>query len=95
MGIDQASIDRRLAAYDAENEIGVLPEHWDAWLLFQRCSTQWRTSISGVVGLDYNVALSLMGLMNIPEDQQLDTLDQLGLIERGVLSETARNKDDE
>lgn len=45
----------------------VWPEHVDAVDLFLRCMTQWRTSSTGVVGLDYGVVLQLISLYGMKE----------------------------
>jgi hypothetical protein len=50
----QAAWQAKLEA-QAPSECEVLPECWDAVLLFARCATQWRTAgMSGIrTGLDY------------------------------------------
>lgn len=47
------------------------PEHEDAVLMFLRCQTQWRTSMAGVVGLDYGVVLQLMDLYAVNNKRQV------------------------
>lgn len=43
----------------------VLEENWQVLQLFLLCQTQWRTTASGVIGLDYNVVISMMKLYKI------------------------------
>lgn len=39
--------------------------------MFLRCQTQWRTSMAGVVGLDYGAVLGLMDLYAVGDRRQL------------------------
>ena len=43
-------------------DFDVWPENYDALQMFLDCQTQWRTTGSGVIGLDYGVVLSLLSL---------------------------------
>lgn len=54
-------------------------EHWPAVNLFMRCLTQWRSGISGVLGLDYGVMLQLAPVLGVAVDAQL--LDQVQTME--------------
>ena len=47
------------------------PEHEDAVMTFLRCQTQWRTTMSGVMGLDYGVVLQLLDLYAVGSRQQV------------------------
>ena len=47
----------------------VWPENWPAVEMFLRCQTQWRTTMSGVCGLDYSAVEWLFRLYEV-EDQQ-------------------------
>lgn len=49
----------------------VWKEHEDAVLMFLRCQTQWRTSMSGVIGLDYGVVLQMMDLYAVDNKRQV------------------------
>lgn len=61
-------------------------EHKDPVELFARCMTQWRTTISGVMGLDYGVVLQIASLYQIGnpakvlEDLQIMELHAIKLI---------------
>jgi hypothetical protein len=52
---------------DDDPDYDLWPEHENAALMFMRCQTQWRSTGGGVVGLDYNVVLQLMGLYDVPD----------------------------
>ena len=47
--------------------------------MFLRCQTQWRTSMSGVIGLDYGVVLQLMDLYAV--DNKREVLEDLQVME--------------
>jgi len=49
----------------------VWPEHEDVVLLFLRCQTQWRTTMGGVMGLDYGVVLQMADLYAVGDKRQL------------------------
>lgn len=38
-----------------DEAVEVFPDNWDAFLVFDGMSTQWRTGAVGATGLDYNV----------------------------------------
>jgi len=56
---------------------------WPAVEIFLRCQTQWRTSMSGIVGLDYVAILGVLNLYKIKEQQQV--LEDLQIIEATVV----------
>lgn len=49
----------------------VWAEHEDVVMTFLRCQTQWRTTMSGVMGLDYGVVLQLLDLYAVGNRQQV------------------------
>ena len=67
------------------------PSHEDALKLFLRLETQWRVGLSGLVGLDYNVAYSMMDRMGLSGERQDELITQLSFIEAGYL-EARREK---
>ncbi len=71
------------------NEFEVYAVNADAFRLFGRVQTQWRSDGHRLIGLDYGVVLALMDRMRLDSDQQLDLLAQLSLIEAGYLNEVA------
>ncbi|OCG28206.1 hypothetical protein A9G11_11930 [Gilliamella sp. wkB108] len=57
---------------DYEDEyIEVWQDNLDALRLFSAMSTQWRTSIGGITGLDYNCLPWVMKMQNIKEDEHI------------------------
>jgi hypothetical protein len=56
-----------MTTLDLDDTIEVLPDNWDAFVLFDSMSTQWRTGFSGRTGLDYSVLPSVMNLLGFPK----------------------------
>lgn len=70
------------------------PEHEDAVLMFLQCQTQWRTSSSGVIGLDYGVVLQMMDLYTVSNRRQV--LEDLQIMEgraRELINKAAEPKE--
>ena len=55
------------------------PEHSEVVNLFLRCTTQWRTTSKGVMGLDYGVVLQLASLYEISDHRKI--LEELQVME--------------
>lgn len=66
-----------------DNTFEVWEENWQALQIFLRCQTQWRVSMSGLVGLDYG-ALEWVTKLFVVEDP-LRMLEQIQVIEAVVL----------
>jgi len=60
-----------------------LPENEDAWELWTNVLTQWRVGPNGVIGLDYNAAAMIAGVIEIEFDKVI--LRKLRALERSVL----------
>lgn len=45
----------------------IWPENWETLETFFKIGTQWRTSMSGVVGLDYSVLMMVMDMYDIKD----------------------------
>jgi len=67
------------------NEFEVLLDNHQAFRIFQLVQTQWRTSFSGYVGLDYNAAYKVMSSLGVEQPDELDCLKRLQQIEIGFL----------
>ena len=52
---------------DAPEHFEVWPDNWPAVEMFLRCQTQWRTTMSGVCGLDYTAVLAVFRLYEVEE----------------------------
>ena len=59
-----ATIGLRPEHYAADPPLGIWPENWQAFLVFNAVRTQWRTGPGGVSGLDYGAL-----------DRRIDRLD--------------------
>jgi hypothetical protein len=75
------------ASNDAKH-FEVLPENWESVQLFIRCQTQWRTSMAGLIGLDYGAVQWLLRLYEV-EDHRF-ALEDLQIMEAAVLSVVAK-----
>ena len=81
------------APEDAANsdEFEVFPENWDAVVMWTRVCTQWRTSMSGAIGLDYTVLQWLFSLYDVEKPREL--LEDLQVMEGAFLDFRARQED--
>lgn len=53
----------------------VWPENWRAYVLFTEVGTQWRASMGGPTGLDYNVLYRKLDRMGL-SDEETDELER-------------------
>ena len=72
-----------LPSSPAEN-FGVLPENWPVVEMFLRVQTQWRTTMSGVIGLDYAAVRWLFKLYDVEEPRAL--LEDLQVMEAAAMT---------
>ena len=56
-----------LPKIEAPEDFEVWPDNWPAVEMFLRCQTQWRTTASGVCGLDYTAVLAVFRLYEVEE----------------------------
>ena len=72
----------------------VWDENWEAVMMFLRMQTQWQVSMSGYVGLRYEVLLGSGGLFDLynVEDRR-DVLERLQILEATALSELRKRSD--
>lgn len=61
----------------------VWEENWLALEMFLRCQTQWRTTMSGVLGLDYVVVAWLLKLYEVENTRAL--LEDLQVMEAAAM----------
>lgn len=64
-----------------EYECDIWPCHLDAFNVFSRMTSQWRTSSHAVHGLDYGVLPFIFNLLSIPPEKQLTIFDQVRIME--------------
>jgi hypothetical protein len=55
----------------ADEYVEIWQDNLDAFRLFKAMSTQWRTSMSGLIGLDYNCLPWVMKINNIAESDTI------------------------
>ena len=72
----------------------VWDENWEAVMMFLRMQTQWQVSMSGYVGLKYEVLLGSGGLCDLynVEDRR-DVLERLQIMEASALTELRKRSD--
>lgn len=81
---DAAVLGVALPDQEPESDFEVLEENWPAVEMFLRCQTQWRTSMGGVVGLDYSVLAWLLRLYEVEDQRAL--LEDLQIMEGAALT---------
>lgn len=69
----------------------VFPDNWDTITMWHRVCTQWRTSMNGAIGIDYNVLQWLFQLYEVKEPRQL--LEDLQTMEFAVLDFRSRQEE--
>jgi hypothetical protein len=76
------------------NDFEVWEENWDAVMMFLRMQTQWQVSMSGYVGLKYEVLLGTGGLCDLynVEDHK-DLFERLQIMEASALTELRKKSD--
>ncbi|MBS0858364.1 DUF1799 domain-containing protein [Providencia rettgeri] len=47
------------------DDVEVVPDVWESYLVFSAMSTQWRVGMNGATGLDYSVIPNILELLNI------------------------------
>lgn len=66
------------------DDFEVLEENWPAVEMFLRCQTQWRTTMGGVIGLDYSALAWLLRLYGVEDQRAL--LEDLQTMEGAALT---------
>lgn len=67
-----------------EGDFEVWEENWPAVEMFLRCQTQWRTTMAGLLGLDYSAVGLLLRLYEVQDQRSL--LEDLQVMEAAVLT---------
>jgi hypothetical protein len=73
-----------LPELEPEGDFAVWEENWQAIEMFMRCQTQWRTTMSGVLGLDYGAVAWILRLYEV-EDQR-SMLEDLQVMEAAAMT---------
>lgn len=61
------------------------PEHWPAFSVFSKLTTQWRAGFSGAIGLDYGALPTVFRLTGIPRADWPALFEDIRVMERGAL----------
>ncbi|MFZ9349586.1 MAG: DUF1799 domain-containing protein [Candidatus Fonsibacter ubiquis] len=69
----------------------IFPENWDVIIMWSRIATQWRTTMSGAIGLDYGVLQWVFSLYDVEKPHEM--LENLQIMEAAVLDFKAREGD--
>jgi len=77
-----------LPEQQADEDYEVMPDAWPVVQMFLRCQTQWRTTINGLLGLDYGAVAWLLRLYEV-EDQR-SMLEDLQVMEAAVIAVLSR-----
>jgi hypothetical protein len=83
-GLSQEMIDEIAPTEDAASVFEVWDENWSAVEMFLRCQTQWRTTMNGVLGLDYGALKWLFSLYPVEDPHLL--LEDLRVMEATVVA---------
>ena len=73
-----------LPEQDRSDDFEVWEENWPVLEMFLRCQTQWRTTMSGVLGLDYAAVAWVLKLYEV-EDQR-SMLEDLQVMEAAAMA---------
>ena len=87
---DDAVLGIKTEKKELDNNFYVLENNWQAVVLFLRCQTQWRVSMSGIIGLDYTTVLEMIKLYGI--EDSVSMIEKLQVIEAGVLQVLNKEK---
>lgn len=71
----------------AEEEVFIWHENYQVFSVFNSISTQWRYSMNGITGLDYNVLPSVFNMMNIASSEWHNLFDDIRIMESVALIE--------
>lgn len=72
-----------LPEQEPKDDFEVWEENWPVVEMFLRCQTQWRTTMKGLLGLDYVAVAWLLSLYQIENPRAL--LEGLQVMEQAVL----------
>jgi hypothetical protein len=79
---------------EESNNFEVWDENWDIVMMFLRMQTQWEVSMSGYVGLKYDVLLVSGGLFDLYDvENRREVLEGLQVMESTALSEFRKKSD--
>lgn len=80
---DAAILGVALPEQPRTDDFEVWEENWPAVEMFLRCQTQWRTTMSGILGLDYGAVAWLLKLYEVEDPRAL--LEDLQIMEAAAM----------
>jgi len=69
----------------ASETVECWPENWESYVLFMSIRTQWRTTMGGVIGLDYTPLFRVMDEAGITGERWQSAFADVRAIEAGAL----------
>ena len=76
-----------LTSDDVAVTVEIWHENYQAFSVFNALSTQWRHSMNGITGLDYNVLPNVLRLLNIARSEWSQIFDDVRTMESAALKE--------
>ena len=73
-----------LPEQDRNDDFEVWEENWPVLEMFLRCQTQWRTTMSGVLGLDYGAVAWVLKLYEVEDHRSM--LEDLQVMEAAAMA---------
>ena len=73
-----------------EEDYEVWEEHWQSVMFFIKMMTQWRTTMGGVIGLDYSVLQMLFDLYDI--DNRKEIFENIQVMEQEAMIHMNKEK---
>jgi hypothetical protein len=73
-----------LQEQDRNDDFEVWEENWPVLEMFLRCQTQWRTTRSGVLGLDYGAVAWVLKLYEVEDHRSM--LEDLQVMEAAAMA---------
>ncbi len=73
-----------------EENFEVWEEHWQSVMFFLKMMTQWRTTMGGVIGFDYNVLQMLFEMYDI--DNRKEIFEDIQVMEREAMIHLNKEK---
>lgn len=70
----------------------IYEDNWDAFLVFDSMSTQWRMGSVGPTGLDYNVIPMMMESLSIDKSEMVEIVPCLRIMENEALKIMSENR---
>lgn len=67
--------------FKQDDEVMIYPDCWPVVMLMMDMATQWRTSMGGIIGLDYNVLPMLFSMRGVADADRAVMLDDLQVME--------------